>query len=440
MYTEKTSNRILSVVALTIVLFFFLTIGVRTFTRQVLVKHFGITNAFTNVVLFDRKGLSEASAGGTINWAELYPFYHQAAETTPQITIQHFSGLKKKIDTIKSNVETYVTDFLIGYDLMTQWERVYRNVIHWNFVPYSEYNGIIKMSDGYLTNIVPSGDVSEQVASAVELSSFCAEQGADFLYIQAPHKICKVTDTTLSGSTDFSNQNADSLLAGLSGAGLETLDLREVLHQEQLSHHELFYRTDHHWKAETGLWASKHILQELNSRYGFHSSPDLLNDDRFKKVVYPSWFLGSQGKKVTLAQTTPEDISLLYPDYPTQLHFLLPSKNLDIEGDFSILYNMDAIEECDYMSKNPYSAYAYGDQPLEQITNPSSNENRKILLIHDSFSDCVIPFLALGLRNVDAIDLRHFTGSLQCYIASSCPDIVVVMYNCGATGKAIDRT
>ena len=430
-------------VSLSVLMFFFLTIGVRTFTRQIVVKHFGVTNALTKLILFDQNDLNNpedqdyAPISKIINWGELYPFPGEETVESGTEFNGYLTNINDKIDSAKRKIEVYATDFLIGYRAMTRWERTYRDIIHWNFVPYSEYNGVITMSDGYLTDIVPSGEVFDQVSSTVSLASFCKERGSKFLFVQAPHKICKVTDTTLSGSTDYSNQNADAMLEGLLKEGIDILDLREAIHRENLSHHQLFYRTDHHWTVEAGLWASRHILQDLNLRFGFRTDPSLLNDERFRVEEYPSWFLGTQGKKVTLAHTAPDDFSLLYPDYPTSFHYILPSRELDVEGDFSVLYDLRRVEKLDY-DGSPYLACAYGDQSLEQITNLMPGENRKILLIHDSFGDCVIPFLALGVRNLDAIDLRHFTGSLQSYISSTEPDVVIVMYHCGIAGSTVN--
>ena len=435
---EKKSNRSLCAASLAILLFFFITAGVRALTLEIAVKRFGISNAFTEFVLSGVQGLDHTHGTDSADRSSLSVSPSSEESKGTENTASRITGYQDRIDAVKTSIETYFTDYLPGYNALTQGERAYRKYIGWNFVCYSEYNGVIKMNDGFLTTVAPKRDSSEQLEALKQFADFCASHGTHLLYVQAPYKVCKITDTTLSGSIDFTNQNADSLLSGLISAGIDVLDLREELHREHLSHHELFYRTDHHWKAETGLWASRHILQTLNARYGYHTDDTLLTDDQFGKTVFPRWFLGAQGKKVTLAQTEPEDIALLYPNYPTSLHYLVPSLGIDREGDFSILYNMNMIKEEPDYTISPYHAYAYGDQPVEQIINLLSQENRKILLIHDSFGDCVIPFVSLGIRQLDAIDLRHFTESLQDYIVSSEPDTVIVMYNCGAIGNAVD--
>ena len=40
----------------------------------------------------------------------------------------------------------------------------------------------------------------------------------------------------------------------------------------------------------------------------------------------------------------------------------------------------------------------------------------------------MIPFLALGVEDFRAVDLRHFTGSLQAFIQEEKPDTVLVEY------------
>ena len=50
------------------------------------------------------------------------------------------------------------------------------------------------------------------------------------------------------------------------------------------------------------------------------------------------------------------------------------------------------------------------------------------MLIRDSFSEVIIPFLNLSYSEVRALDLRKFNGSVKKYIESYKPDIVVVEY------------
>ena len=54
--------------------------------------------------------------------------------------------------------------------------------------------------------------------------------------------------------------------------------------------------------------------------------------------------------------------------------------------------------------------------------------NQKILIIRDSFGDTIIPLLSLGCKNITAVDLRYFTGSLRALVKEFQPDAVLILY------------
>lgn len=55
-------------------------------------------------------------------------------------------------------------------------------------------------------------------------------------------------------------------------------------------------------------------------------------------------------------------------------------------------------------------------------------------MIHESFANCVVPFIALEIKNVTEIDLWHYSESLRDYITLVRPDAVIVMYNANVPG------
>jgi len=438
--------------AFLIIIFFFLFATViRTFTRFVIIKQLGITNKFTELVLFDANYLNEAPEeenenSTKIDWSSLYPFKSSMfknaalivdadteATTTNVKEIVLFPIFTDLIKGIESSVDTYMSDHLLGYQKFTELGGSYEKLLQWNFAPLGEYNNVLFLKDGYLANIQALADQTAIANATVSFRDYCSSQGIDFLYVMEPSKICNEEDRDISGYTDHSNQNADRFLQILDDAGVEYLDTRELIHEDQLNHHAQFYNTDHHWKAETGLWASKYILEKLQEK--FDVDPDVLNPDKFIYDVYEDWFLGSIGKKVTLSQADPDDITLIYPDFDTLLHYQVPDQNIDAIDEFSVTYNMGAIEEKDYYGKNPYGAYNHGDGAVYFIENELIEDNLKVLVIHHSFANCVIPFLSLTVKNVDALDLRHFTGSVESFIEQTQPDVVIVMYTPSASEK-----
>lgn len=63
------------------------------------------------------------------------------------------------------------------------------------------------------------------------------------MFVQAPFKVCKYGDSDINNKFDFSNANADDLIAGLSKNGIRYIDLRDEARSDfgVDQYHELFF-------------------------------------------------------------------------------------------------------------------------------------------------------------------------------------------------------
>lgn len=413
------------------------------FTRVIIVRKLGISNAFTLFLLAGNDELNkEGHIRKDIAWQDLYKFDHPDEESTTGTNSKKpdlIDEYKAVADSVKENINPYVTSYFIGYNKEVELAKKYDEAIGWSFVSFGEYNGVSQMPDGYLVEYVEERSADEWSGSMTAFRDFVQSNGAGFLYVQLPYKVSEYEDTDISGYMDFSNQNADRLIEQLKKADVNVYDLRECIRDEGLDNHSLFYRTDGHWKTTTGLWGAKRILEYCNEKHGLSAETQRLDIEAFDQKVYEKWFLGAQGTKVTLSRAEPEDFILLYPKYDTRFHYVVPAMGIDEEGGYGIVYDMEQVEKKDYYNKNPYAACNYGDQPVQQIENLNTADDKKILIIHDSFGDCLIPAIALCEKEVHALDLRHFTGSVEEYIRQNKPDLVIVMYNAGIVCGEIDR-
>ncbi len=446
-------QKVLMTACLGVLVLFAGSIALRLFTRQVLIVGMGMDNAFTRAVFFDNADMRQIPGTEQVDplaerydyaWASIYPFEEERAIEEPDEETAQSNGIIDRyisiVSSLKGRIDNYTQSNVIGYSHLTAAGKTYDNIIGWNFASFNEYNGVYQLRDGHWTSLKEKRDMSEHIASFRDFNAFCEELGINFLYVQAPYKVSKFTDLDVSGNVDFSNQNADDLLAGLSEASVATFDLRQVIYDQKLDHHALFYRTDHHWKAETALWAAGEIASYLNTSYGYHINTEKMNPANYYGVEYEHFFLGSLGKKVTLAQAAPDDFSLMYPQFETNIRMVIPSIGIDLTGDFAITYNMRVFnEEPDYYNDNPYGTYGFGNRAILSIENLiETAETKKVLIIHDSFGSSVVPFFAMGLQHTDSIDLRYFNGSLETYIKETLPDMVIVMYNAGEIINDVD--
>ena len=138
---------------------------------------------------------------------------------------------------------------------------------------------------------------------------------------------------------------------------------------------------------------------------------------------------------MTLARAKPENFTLIYPKFTTSINFEIPGRNLAMSGDFAITYNMKDVDTRDYYGKNTYATYIYADNALTRMENMNIPGGKRLLIIHESMSNCIIPFVALGVSHIYAIDLRHFSGSLKRFIEQEKLDAVIVMYYATVPGR-----
>ena len=360
----------------------------------------------------------ELSDHPKIEWEKIYPFEGgmKASHEEKESFYEY----------VKNKLKNYTSEKLPIYHRMVESAKRYEDALGWNMVSVFDYNAVFRLKDGYLTNYVLSRDVTRNAEAVKNFSDFCTGMGAEFMYVNIPVKVCISEDKNISGVLDFANQNADRLLAMLKKYGVRYYDLRKNLHDAGMNHHEAFYVADQHWKAETGLWAAGEILKILRNDLSWDVKPEILSPKNFRYDIYRDCFMGAQGRKLTSARAKPEDFTLIYPKFDTQMKFEALSLKLNIEGDFSILYDMSEIT---------YLSYKRGDLPLARIENKQARNNKRVLVLHGSFSNVVIPFMALELKNIDTIELHHFTGSVENFIKTVKPDAVLILYNSALPGR-----
>lgn len=415
-------------------------IFVRVTVSQVVIKKLHIDNVATRAVMFDLPFIydqAQAKLEVAVPWTSIYPFAEDRSNAYTRWTAKVHSFEARLRDVADRKVGMWTGERLpFGYPLI-ELGRAYDNIIGWRV--HNPALNAYKLEDGYLTFIYNKADMTERVEAVTELRDYAANYGAQLMFVQALYKVNKYGDAEVNGIMDFANQNADELLAGLDANGVKTLDLRQAMGENltNAEYHELFFRTDHHWKMSSALTATSLIANEL-SDMGIAVDKSHLTPDSYTIENFPNSFLGSQGKKVTLVNTEVEDFALYHPRFSSQVHFAIPNRALDVTGDFDVFYDMTCVgKSADVYNKGQYSAYAYGDNALVRADNLllDSYPEQKVLLIRDSYCDPVVPFLSMGVKHLITLDMRHFYGSLRTFIAQEKPDVIIVMYTPGYSEK-----
>lgn len=433
-------------VCLSIIFLGTFSVGIRAITR-ILIKYNMCPTALSKIVFFDRDDLrsnedseSPKNKAGfyeaePVNWQQLYPFENGQKKNFESINIEGNSQSKKSfklnlmvVEKIKSKINSWVDKNFLLRDF---WIQSSRKIVHFLIGDVLHIRIITVGNDkGYVSYVSGKVDISKHAKAVIELDEFLKQNGIRFLYVQCPLKISPLDE--LHGIVDFSNKNADEFLKLLKENDVNFIDMREELLKSGRDFHDFFFKTDHHWKPETGLFACPIIAKKVNEIAGIEIDTGVFNPQNFDFEVFKDSFLGSAGRILTLAGAKMEDITLITPKKDFDLQTELYSRGSavrKVNGGFETLIFKEHLQtRKTALTDAAYEMYMSGDVN-EFIKNSSAQNNYRVLFLGDSFTDVVEPFFALSVKNFDSLDMRHFDGSFKNYVQKNKPyDICVLIH------------
>ena len=407
-----------------------------SFTFVLVLFYFLINSAF----LYINSHLNRNKVKSTnkiIDWKKLYPFPNKKNEIKSKfnLLININDKLKSKINRAEQALSSYIPNKYKICEIQMAFEKLIEKKL------FLEYDGLVVLNNNYLEYWKKYKSPQKAFEDTLIFVEFLNSNNTDFVFVQYPCKNSKYDNKLPLGLKDNNNFTCDEFIYSLNYNNIKTLDLRNKTDEHNQSQYDMFFKTDHHWKPSAGLWASKEICKYLKQKMKWEIDISLLEKTNFKTTILSKFFLGSQGKKITLSYAQPEDFELIEPLYQTSFQRICPEWG-NATGTFKeIMFCEKYIDKCDYYKLIPYDYYLNGNAAyLKLINNSDKVFNKKVLLIRDSFSSVVSPFLALCIRDLTMVDPRYFNGSIKTIIEKEKFDLVIMAYNanCITTSKVFD--
>lgn len=285
------------------------------------------------------------------------------------------------------------------------------------------YN-VVKLKNDYLTfNAAGDSDSSGLKEFLVDLKGTCDNNNVDMLYV---NKLGKNTYDKSQVPEFFPFDyvsNFREVKKEMQASGINVLDMDEIVDKEGIDKYSLFYKTDHHWKTKTGLWASNLIADRLNESYDMKIDTMKLDISNYNIETHKDSFLGSQGIRTGEWYTDLEDFDVIYPKYETNMEYEIRKSNIKLKGDFkdTVFYKKSYTDG--------YGMYMSSRYDLTAFKNLEPNNGKYAVFVVDSFGSVVAPFLAQTFERMDCIDLRYFSDDLGEYIEQNKPDVLIYMVN-----------
>lgn len=386
-----------------------------------------ISTFFKFIIPVVKENLLQKDDGKVIkvNYKELYPFETKNKKKKQDDFLSNYSSHVKEIE---KSLEDYTSTKVFGYIKSIELSYIYDHLLAFKLKSNFSNTDRIVVDNEYLSRLYQKQNVSSCANNILKFNSFLKENNIPLLFVHAPSKLCN-NQLNSYIYKDYSDVGASDFLNYIE-KDIDYIDLRKNISKVTTKPLKLYFKTDHHWLPETGFWVTNELSDYIINNYGFALNKENIEKEKYKKKVYPNIFFGSDGRNVSLSNASPEDFSVITPNFKTSLNVKIANLGIDRNGSFhDTLINWDLLKYVYYYESNQYAAYAYGDQPLINIHNNYVSNGKKILLIKDSFSDVVSPYLAMEVENLSIIDLRYFDGSLKNYVTKYQPDLVLVMYN-----------
>lgn len=177
----------------------------------------------------------------------------------------------------------------------------------------------------------------------------------------------------------------------------------------------LYFNSDHHW---TALGAFR-FYQTLMPFLGYEP----YSENSFQREVVNDEFYGTLDAKAGGGYAQADQIErwqLVEPTTNPSFEVLIPDSNH--EGN-SFFFPERLLE------KDKYTYYLDGNHALTLLRNQELPQGKRLLVIKDSFSHVLAPFLAYHYAEVHLLDLRYYNRSVDEYLLEQQIDEVLVLYS-----------
>lgn len=322
-------------------------------------------------------------------------------EQKPSFSISSFMDGK-----YSSNYSSYISDQFPGragfvkmkakFDLMTGKDKI---------------NGVYIGKDGYLMEGFEMEDASATKEKAEAIKNFQSKHPSLKTSVMlVPNKIEIYRNMVSSSVPDDSQAEYIKRFTQDVGSKVKVVNVESSLEKAK-NNTQLYYKTDHHWTTDGAYIAYQDYCKSANIMPA--------NINTFTKALASESFYGSLYYKNGAEIGSPDSINL----YLQQGDLQLVTKYYDTKKKVASLYDVNKLK-----GRDPYEVFTGGNHSQIKIrTNVESD--RKLLVIKDSYANSMLPFLVNNFAEINVVDLRYYTGTIQDILDNNEVTDVLVLYN-----------
>ena len=299
-----------------------------------------------------------------------------------------------------ADLETYMADHIPGRDFFVGLGAYY------DLISGQQSSKDIYLADGGRLVETPAiWNVAQAEKNMRYINAFAEKLGQNVDFVLVPSAGFMYQDSIQGIHDSYHDDEIIAAIYAMAGEKLQTMDLINVLQFRE----DIYYRTDHHWTSKGAFLAYQ--------AYMHHLGREAAQEDGFTVETFEG-FRGSTYSRSALWLTKAEEIQLWHGS-------ALKVEN-SLTGAHDSVFYYDRLQEADM-----YTVFLDGNQPLVQIYNENNVGKGKILVIRDSYANCIGPFLAESYEEVVMVDLRYYKQPLSQMVAEEGFDNILVLYSIG---------
>ena len=318
-----------------------------------------------------------------------------------------FSWKNLKDGSFTDGLEKYVSDQLPFKDeLVTLKTDADRLLMH------DLQNGVYFGKDGYyLQDYKQDSDQVEKNAECInELAKLCPD--ADISFMLVPNSISVMSDKLPCVNTSGDQNETIDKVKEMLDEKIRFYCPMSDLKQAAQDGTQVFYKTDHHWTSDGARVGFDGLMKAMGE-------PELKADYDVKEI--PD-FLGTLYSKAPSAFADKDTMKLLTDKSNTMtVEYINEKKTSDSIFDTSF-------ED----KKDKYSTFFGGNFANVHITSTGAQQDKKVLILKDSYANCAMPYFTSMYSDVTMIDLRYYhiqEKTVSEYIKDNKIDKVILLYN-----------
>ncbi len=276
-----------------------------------------------------------------------------------------------------------------------------------------ENNGVMKGADGYLITRYDSIDeeILENNLDSVSIFLENAKEKDFDVTVAFAGRTCDVAVSKVKRlyGSEMSDKTWETLSEICREKNIDFCNLMLPLRERMNEGEYVYYKTDHHWTTLGALYAYNEIAVKADLPY--------YDKEEFEVETVSEEFYGTTWSKAGIKWAKPDVMEYFRYDGDEAL-----TTSIQNGEEFDTVYKRELLE-----TKDKYSSFIGGNNARTDVTD-GTGEREKLLIVKDSFSHSMVPFLARDFDLV-IIDLRYYSSSLIKLMEEEGIEKAVLLYN-----------